>query len=100
RPRADTTRPRHGARRYRYCPTALSGTITELAEAYVDEFAALDPVRAARSMGVALGTTALTDYSPDGVAALGDLARRTAAALRAAEPADEAERLGRLYLLE
>ncbi len=42
----------------------------------------------------------LTDYSPAGIAAEQELLERTAAALRAAEPADEAERLGRLYLLD
>lgn len=76
------------------------GTITELSESFVDEYAALDPVAAARSWGVGIDRDALTDYSPDGLAAREALLRRTARALRAAEPEGEPERLGRLYLLE
>lgn len=74
-------------------------TITELSERYVDELARIDPVGAARGMGVGGDLHNLTDYSPDGLAAWAELLRRTAADLRAAEPADEAERLGRLFVL-
>src|SRR5688572_23044972 len=73
--------------------------ISDLSSRYVDELAALDPVRAAR-MGIDHGGTDLTDYSPAGVERVAALLRSTAAALRAAEPADEAERLGRLFLLD
>jgi uncharacterized protein (DUF885 family) len=75
-------------------------SITEISESYVDEFAELDPVSAARSMGVGGDLHHLTDYSPDGHAARVDLHRRTVAALRNTEAASESERLGKLYLLD
>jgi uncharacterized protein (DUF885 family) len=75
-------------------------SVTEISERYVDGYARLDPVRAARSMGVGLDEPRLTDYSPDGVAALGDLLAGVERDLAAAEPVDEAERLGKLFLLE
>lgn len=75
-------------------------SVTGIAERYVDDVAAADPVRAARSMGVALDAPRLTDYSPDGVAALRDVLARTERALAGAEPVDEAERIGKLFLLE
>lgn len=75
-------------------------SITELSERYVDEIAQLDPVRAAGSMGVGRDLHHVTDYSPEGQETRAELRRRTAAGLRAAEPADEAERLGRLFLLD
>jgi uncharacterized protein (DUF885 family) len=73
--------------------------ITEISSRYIDELAAIDPVRGAR-MGVGLDSTELTDYSPAGIERVADLYRRTAAELRAAEPADEPERLGKLFLLD
>lgn len=75
-------------------------SITEISERYVDEMAQLDPVRAAGSMGVGRDLHHVTDYSPEGLAARTELLRRTAADLRGAEPADEPERLGRLFLLD
>ena len=72
--------------------------ISDLSSDYIDELAALDPVRAAR-MGIDQGGSDLTDYSPDGVERVAALMRSTASALRSAEPVDEAERLGRLFLL-
>jgi uncharacterized protein (DUF885 family) len=74
------------------------GTVTELSSRYVDEFAVLDPVRAARGMGVGLDDDTMTDYSPDGDAAMADLLRRTLAEVRAATPDGEPERLGAAYL--
>lgn len=74
-------------------------SVTEISEQYVDGIARLDPVRAARSMGVPVEETTLTDYSPAGVAALEDLLRRTRRGLLDAEPTSEAERLGRRFLL-
>jgi uncharacterized protein (DUF885 family) len=74
-------------------------TISEISSAYVDQLAAIDPVRAMR-MGVATDSTELTDYSPEGIERLSELLRRTASALRETEPVDESERLGRLFLLE
>jgi uncharacterized protein (DUF885 family) len=75
------------------------GTVTEIADRYIAEYMVLNPVRATR-MGGDLTTTELTDYSPDGRGAFVDLYRRTVTALAAAEPDDEAERLGRLFLLD
>jgi uncharacterized protein (DUF885 family) len=69
-------------------------TITELSSRYIDEMAALDPVRGER-WGVASDSTRLTDYSPDGLAAQRALLAATLERLAAAEPPhDEAERLG------
>jgi uncharacterized protein (DUF885 family) len=69
-------------------------TITELSSRYIDEMAALDPVRGER-WGVVSDPTRLTDYSPDGLAALRGLLQATLDGLGAAEaPHDEAERLG------
>jgi uncharacterized protein (DUF885 family) len=75
-------------------------TITEISEAYVEDYARLDPVRAARGMGVGGDLHHVTDWSPEGHAARADLFRRTAAALRETAPAGEAERLGKLFLLD
>jgi len=75
-------------------------TVTGIADAYVERFAALDPVGSVRMTGVAGDETALTDYSPEGVAAMAELLGSTGSALRKARPADEAERLGALYLSE
>jgi uncharacterized protein (DUF885 family) len=75
-------------------------SITEISEAYVEEFARLDPVRAARGMGVGGDLHHVTDWSPEGHAARADLLGRTAASLREAKPAGEAERLGKLFLLD
>jgi uncharacterized protein (DUF885 family) len=76
----------------------LTLTITDISERYVRELAELDPITAARSMGVALNVAEVTDYSPDGTDATADLLRQTVADLDAAEPTSEAERLGRLFL--
>jgi uncharacterized protein (DUF885 family) len=75
-------------------------TVSEVSTRYVDEFAALDPVSAARMMGLALNAATMTDYSPDGVAAYTDFLRRTSRELAAASVTGEEERLGRLYLSE
>ncbi|WP_329520604.1 DUF885 domain-containing protein [Spirillospora sp. NBC_01491] len=52
------------------------------ADRYVDDFAALDPCRAAM-MGIAGQEACLTDYGPDGMAARAELSRRTLAGLAA-----------------
>jgi uncharacterized protein (DUF885 family) len=75
------------------------GLISDISTRYVDELAAIDPVRGTR-MGVDMRSTELTDYSPAGIDRVADLYRRTAADLRAAEPDDEHERLGKLFLLD
>ena len=74
-------------------------SISEISSRYIDEIAAADPVRGTR-MGVDLTSTELTDYSPAGVERVADVYRRTAAELRATEPAGEPERLGKLFLLD
>jgi uncharacterized protein (DUF885 family) len=76
----------------------VSRTVSEISDAFVDAFAALDPVRAARSMGVARDSDRLSDYSPDGTAAMLGLVGSTLDELAAATPGDERERLGAGYL--
>lgn len=73
-------------------------SITHISARYIDELIELDPVRGAR-MGVALASPELTDYSPAGVERYADMLRRTVRDLRATEPIDEVERLGRIFLL-
>ncbi|HEX5240867.1 MAG TPA: DUF885 domain-containing protein [Candidatus Limnocylindrales bacterium] len=69
-------------------------TISDVSSQYIDEMAALDPVRGER-WGVASDPTRLTDSSPQGFAETKALLRRTLDALDAAEaPRDQAERLG------
>ncbi len=72
-------------------------TVSEISSRYIDEVAALDPVRGER-WGVATDGTRLTDYSPDGNSALADLLRRTIRDLEASTPVDELERLGQGFL--
>ena len=74
------------------------GTISAISDSFVDAFAALDPVEAVCEMGVGLDADTMTDYSPDGEAAMADLYRSTREALAAATPEDESERLGAGYL--
>ena len=69
-------------------------TISDISSRYVDQVSALDPVRGER-WGVRADPTRLTDYSPEGLAALRALLQRTLDDLASAEPArDDAERLG------
>ena len=75
------------------------GEVTEISDRHVAEQIRLDPAYAARAMGIIDPDGRLTDYSPAGWEAQAALARTTEAALRAATPADEAERLAQLYLL-
>ncbi len=72
-------------------------TVSEISSRYIDEVAALDPVRGER-WGVASDQTRLTDYSPEGVAALADLLRRTIRDVNAADVTSEYERLGQGFL--
>lgn len=75
-------------------------SVSEVSSRYVDEFAALDPVSAARMMGLSLNSSTMTDYSPDGVAAFTDFLRRTRSDLNAATVSGEEERLGKAHLGE
>jgi uncharacterized protein (DUF885 family) len=70
------------------------GQIDEIANAYVDEWARLDPI-GATSAGVAGHDNRLTDLSPEGYAALAELNRRTLAQLQIVTPADERERVAK-----
>ena len=54
--------------------------VYEIADGYVDRFAALDPV-SATAVGIAGHDGEMTDYSPDGAAAQAELARETLRAL-------------------
>lgn len=63
-----------------------------IADRYVDEFAALDPI-AATSAGVRGHDDRLTDYSPAGADARAGLARRALAALAAAPKPTDADRV-------
>jgi uncharacterized protein (DUF885 family) len=75
------------------------GTVDDIANRYVDEVAALDPVRATFA-GIAGHDERMTDYSPTGWAAVAELDRRTLAALDTAEPADARESAARAAMQE
>lgn len=66
--------------------------VNQIADSYVERWAALDPLGATFA-GIAGHDDAVTDLSPDGIEARVELDRRTLAELAAAEPADEAERV-------
>jgi uncharacterized protein (DUF885 family) len=69
-------------------------TVYQTADAFVDRFASLDPV-AATFMGVAGHDDRLTDYSPEGAAALIGLSRQLLQDVSAITPAGERERICR-----
>jgi uncharacterized protein (DUF885 family) len=73
--------------------------IFEIADRYVEELAALDP-NFATSIGVAGHETELADYSPEGHARVADLNRRTLAAVEAAGPEQEHDRVARDVMVE
>ncbi|MEU8120682.1 DUF885 domain-containing protein [Spirillospora sp. NPDC049024] len=73
--------------------------LDDLADRYVDEFAALDPCLAAM-MGIAGQDARLTDYGPDGLAARADLTRRTLAELERVPVEGEAGRIAAAVLRE
>ena len=66
--------------------------IDDLANSYVDEWAALDPVGATH-VGIGGHDGELTDLSPEGFAAAADLDERALDRLAAIRPADERERV-------
>ncbi|MBX6748947.1 MAG: DUF885 domain-containing protein [Micromonosporaceae bacterium] len=68
------------------------GHVDTIADRYVDEWAALDPI-GATDVGIAGYDDRLTEFSPEGYAALADLDRRTLAQLAQVTPADERERV-------
>ncbi|MGH3391817.1 MAG: DUF885 domain-containing protein [Actinomadura sp.] len=73
--------------------------LDDLADRYVDEFAALDPC-VATIIGVAGQESRLTDYSPDGFAARAELAGRTLTALNATPAESDTDRIGAAVLRE
>ncbi|MEJ5222763.1 MAG: DUF885 family protein, partial [Tepidiforma sp.] len=73
--------------------------IYDIASQFVDELAAADPV-AATMMGVPGHDDRLTDYSPEGYAALASLRKRYRGLLEAAEPADDRDRIARDGMLD
>ncbi len=73
--------------------------IDALADSYVDEIAALDPMLATYA-GIPGHDHEMPDLSPPGLAAVNDLNVRTVAALRDLEPVDERERVAKEAMLE
>ncbi|MGQ0824967.1 MAG: DUF885 domain-containing protein [Actinomycetota bacterium] len=67
-------------------------SVFAIADRYVDEVAALDPI-AATIAGIPGHDHELTDYSSAGAAGRADLARRTLAALKAAPRASDGDRI-------
>jgi uncharacterized protein (DUF885 family) len=75
------------------------GSIDDIANRYVEEWAPLDPI-GATFVGAAGFDDKLTDLSPDGYAALAELDRRTVAKLSAATPENENERVAQESMQE
>ena len=73
--------------------------IDALADSYVDEIAALDPLLATYA-GIPGHDHEMPDLSPAGLAAVNDLNVRTLAALRDLEPVDERERVAKEAMQE
>jgi uncharacterized protein (DUF885 family) len=75
------------------------GAIDDIAERYVEQWAALDPI-GATFVGVAGHEDRLTDLSPEGYAALADLDRRALAQLNLVTPADADEQTAKDAMVE
>ncbi|MGN9907891.1 DUF885 domain-containing protein [Phytohabitans sp. LJ34] len=75
------------------------GRIDDLADRYVDEWAALNPTGATYA-GIKGYDDKLDDLSPSGFAAQADLTRRTLAAIDATEPVTEPERVAKEAMAE
>ena len=73
--------------------------VDAIADAYVDDYCALDPVTATY-LGVPGHEHRLTDYSPEGYAAREALTRKAHADATAATPADEREQVAKEAFLE
>lgn len=73
--------------------------INDLADRYVEEYAALDPM-SATYLGIPGYDHLLTDLSPEGYAARADHTSRTLAELAAIEPATERERVAKEAMVE
>jgi uncharacterized protein (DUF885 family) len=72
----------------------LKTPIYDLADSYVEQLAELDPV-AATSLGIAGHDEEMTDYSPDGFAAMDSLREKTLQGLDAATATGERDRIAR-----
>ncbi|MFC8194073.1 DUF885 domain-containing protein [Streptomyces sp. NPDC060006] len=70
-----------------------------LSDAYVADYAALDPIMATY-LGIPGNEQDLTDYSPDGHLARAELSARAVRHIEAAQPADAAERVARAVFTE
>src|SRR5690606_13799769 len=77
----------------------MAFSIDQIADQFVTDYAAADPV-SATYFGISGHDDTLTDYSPDGFAQRAELLRRTVDQLTAAEPADERERVAKEAMLE
>ena len=73
-------------------------SVSELSDRFVDGYSACDPTLAALIFGVGRSGSTLTDYSPDGVAAVTDVLRRALRDLEEASVGSEAERLGAAWM--
>jgi len=72
-------------------------TVADLSDRYVEGVAALDPIGATFA-GIPGHESALTDYSPDGIAARAEHDRATRAALTSLAPIDDEDRVGAVAL--
>jgi uncharacterized protein (DUF885 family) len=66
--------------------------VDALTDSYLDDYVALDPI-AATNLGIKGHDRRLPDLSPDGLAAVSELRRRTLSALAAATPDDADDRI-------
>ena len=78
---------------------ASARPVDAVAERFVDDYAALDPI-AATYLGLPGHEDRLTDLSPDGFAARADLTRKALADATAATPLDEREQVAKDAFLE
>ncbi len=69
-----------------------TNTVFELADEYVERYAALDPVEAT-DYGITGHEAEMTDYSPEAIEARADADRTTLAALRTAQQRDDRDRI-------
>jgi uncharacterized protein (DUF885 family) len=75
------------------------GHVDTIANSYVDQWAALDPI-GATFVGIAGHDDRLSELSPEGYAATAELDRRTLAQLDSVTPADEDERVAQEAMQE
>ena len=75
------------------------GHIDDIADRYTDNWAELDPI-GATAAGIAGAEDKLTDFAPEGFAAVAELDRRTLAQLDLIEPGEENERVAKEAMTE